>query len=78
MKNYSFPAQAASDECPKIPKAVTISASCLHEATMLLADTLKVDPALEKDHPEFMDEKLRTKSSVSKSEQRRLDIQKGK
>jgi hypothetical protein len=40
---FSFPAQAASDECPAVPRSVTIEADSLAEATKKLAKMLKAE-----------------------------------
>lgn len=74
MKTFHFPQQKESDECPAVPKAVSIVADSLASATKLLAGVLKDDAKLEKEHPEFMDPSLREKNAApveSKTKQRR-------
>lgn len=78
-KAYTFTPQLKSDECPAVPKSVTVYASSTREATEKLAKALEGDPNLDKEHPEFaasgVEEKpesksvQRRKSSLSSSDQ---------
>ncbi len=51
---FTFPGnQSASDECPAIPRTVTIYAENRRDAYTKMAQILTEDPELTSDHPEF-------------------------
>jgi hypothetical protein len=65
-KNYTFPAQGASDELPAVPKSVTVYGESLGDATQKLGAALKEDPRLENEHPEFKKQSPETAPVESK------------
>ena len=56
-KRYSFHRQPASDECPAVPRGVTVWADSLAEATSILKDAITSDPDLKNDHTSFSSRK---------------------
>lgn len=68
MKTYHFHAQAKSDDCPAVPRAVVVASAVpsLKDATERLAKVLKDDPKLEKEHPEL----LSPEANVAKEEEK--------
>ena len=65
-KHYHFGSQPASDECPAIPKGVVVWGETMHEATVKLAEALKKDPELSKEHPEFEKEVVKAHNKKRK------------
>lgn len=52
-KMYHFYRQPASNECPAVPRAVSVWGESMGDATKVLAQALKDDAKLEQKHPEF-------------------------
>lgn len=74
MPYYSFPTQAASDECPAVPKGVKVWGDATEQNTKtnfgaamkVLAKALTDDPNLDKIHAEFLSPKDAEEKKTSK------------